>query len=135
MQIVETQNASLFISSASLNVLRQSAQYNEIRILLNDIDVLLPSRYHTRWTRRIRETTGLSREDSAMIALTSFGTNQAGNILGTHYLVTYDKPMINGYQNYLPALQTRLSAMTHQLLLPFCLATLPQLITPDDFAN
>lgn len=121
----------IYISDTSFEVLRH-LQYREVRFLLNTVDVLSPTRYHTRWTRRIRETTGLTREDAAMIALASFGSNQQGTILGTQRLLTYDQRMINGYLSHLSVLQHRLGAMTAQLLAPFHQAYLPQLVTPDE---
>ena len=129
---VETQEVELFISAASFHVLRQSRQYDEARIFLELVQVLSPTRYHARWTRRIRETTGLSREDASMIALASFGTNPSGAILGTHWLATYDQAMITGYTNHLPVLKRRFEAMTTHLSNPFHQAVLPQLSTPDN---
>jgi hypothetical protein len=73
----------------------------------------------------------LSREDAAIIALATFGTNSTGTILGVHQVVTYDQAMITGYVNHLPTLQRRLKAMTSQLPAPFHQAALPELTTPD----
>ncbi|MFN8456823.1 MAG: hypothetical protein U0401_19515 [Anaerolineae bacterium] len=84
----ETNDVELFISHTSWQVLQTMTHYNEVRLFLDSVQVLYPTRYHRRWTRRIRETTGLTREDTAMIALGSFGTNVAGTILGVHGLVT-----------------------------------------------
>jgi hypothetical protein len=74
----------------------------------------------------------LQREDAAMIALATLGTNQSGAILGVNVLVTYDRPMINGYHEHFTALQGRLHAMRVQLPQPFRYVKLPQLITPED---
>ena len=94
-------------------------QKREVQLFLNSVDVLFPTRYHSRWTRRIRETTGLTREDAAIIALASFGSNQLGNILGVHYVLTYDQGLINGYRDHLTLLNRRLRAMTVQLRPPY----------------
>ena len=72
---VEQQHDALFISHASFHVLRRLAEYAEVQALLDSVTVLWPTRYYTRWTRRIRATTGLSREDCAEIAVASFGTD------------------------------------------------------------
>jgi hypothetical protein len=123
-------HTQLFISGVTLHTLQRIGMYNEIQVLLDAVEVMWPTRYQARWARRIRETTGLSREDTNLIALCSFGTTQAGDILGVHQLITYDQPMINGYLNHLPVLRNRFQAMTVQLSPPFRQTTLPQLITP-----
>jgi len=125
------QDVSIFISAASFEIL-QPMKYREVQFFLNSVDVLFPTHYHTRWTRRIRETTGLTREDAAMIALGSFGSNAPGNILGTHALLTYDQRMINGYLDHFSVLKRRLQAMTAQLPSPFHQTTLPHLAKPDE---
>lgn len=131
-QIAESRDARLLISHASFNVLKSFPRYSEISIFLAATDVLYPARYHNRWTRRVRETSRLSREDSAMLALATFGTNDSGSIIGTHGFVTYDQPLINGFKNHHQVLQKRLSAMTCQLKPPYDQATLPILIRPDE---
>jgi hypothetical protein len=125
------QNVAILISHVSFEILRQ-LNYREVQFFLNTIDVLTPTRYHARWARRIRETTTLTREDAAMIALASFGSNRQGNILGTHSLLTYDRAMINSFQKHLLILERRLQAMTAQLSAPFYQAALPHLHTPDE---
>jgi len=67
-----------------------------------------------------------------MIALASFGSNEAGDILGVHWLATSDQPLLNGYRATLPRLERRFRAMTAQLPAPFCDAALPCLMTPDE---
>lgn len=133
LQRAERHQAQLFISWASFRVLRQLQRFDEVHIFLDSVETLFPARYHVRWTRRLRETSGLSREDAGMIALSTFGTDETERILGTHFLVTYDQAMINGYQHHRPTLQRRLTAMTRQLNTPYHQATLPMLITPDEF--
>jgi hypothetical protein len=128
----EERGVALLISRASLHVLQRLARYDEVRILLDAVRVLSPTPYHARWARRVRETTGLAREDAALIALTSFGSDLEGNILGAHLLITCDQPLVNGYLNHLSELQRRLRAMTAQLPAPFHQATLPRVMTPDE---
>jgi len=128
----EERGVALFISHVSFHVLQRLAGYDEVRVLLDSVRVLSPTRYHARWSRRIRETAGLTREDAAMIALASFGSDQQGSILGTHLLITYDQPMINEYLDLLKKLERRLRAMTAQLPAPFHQATLPRMATPDE---
>jgi hypothetical protein len=129
---VETHQAELFISDVTFQVIHRLSRYSVVGIFLDSVQILLPTRYRVRWARRIRETTGLSREDAAIIALASFGTNSAGTILGVHRLITYDQSMITGYINHLPILKDRLRAMISQVPTPFDQTTLPQLVTPDE---
>lgn len=133
LQLAERHQAQLFIIWASFRVLRQLQRFDEVHIFLDSVDTLFPTRYYVRWTRRLRESSGLSREDAGMIALSTFGTDETEHILGTHYLVTYDQAMINGYQHHHTTLHRRLTAMTRQLSSPYQQATLPRLITPDAF--
>lgn len=128
----EEHGVMLFISRISFQVLQRLSGYDEVRIFLDLVSVLSPTRYHTRWARRIRETAGLTREDASLVALASFGSDQQGGILGTHRLITYDRSLINSYLNHLPTLTRRLRAMTTQLQAPFHQATLPHLATPDE---
>ena len=128
----ETRDATLYISLASAHVLQRLSGYAEVRILLDAVQVLSPTRYHTRWTRRVQETTGLAHEDAAALALASFGSDSSGAILGAHMLVTCDQPMIRGYLQHLPQLQRRLRAMSAHLPPPFHQATLPRLSAPDE---
>ena len=130
-KMAEHQDLELFISCYSFNVLQRLGDYDGIRILLAAMKVLSPTRYHARWARRIRETSGLTREDAAMLALATFGTDQEGGILSTHYFVTYDQPLINGYRNHWDKLDRRFRAMTAQLPFPFSRAKLPSLRSPD----
>jgi hypothetical protein len=125
---------SLFISYSSYAILQQM-QYREVQLFLNSVDVLYPARYHSRWTRRIRETTGLTREDAVIVALASFGSNRRGNILGVHYLLTYDQGLINGYRDHLMLLNRRLQAMTVQLRPPYQQVTLPRITTPNEIID
>lgn len=131
-RVAEERGVSLFISRYSFNVLQRLQPYPLARIVLDAMPVLSPTRYHSRWARRIRESAGLAREDAAMTALASFGSNDAGDLLGVHWLATSDQPLINGYRAALPTLDRRFHAMTAQLPAPFCEATLPHLTTPAE---
>lgn len=128
----EEHGVTLFVSHYTFNVLQRLQPYSLAQVVLNAMPALLPTRYHLRWARRIRESAGLSREDAAMIALASFGSNEAGDVLGVHWLATSDQPLLNGYRVTLPTLERRFRAMTAQLPAPFCDAALPCLMTPDE---
>ncbi|MFH1908935.1 MAG: hypothetical protein ABIL11_16400 [Chloroflexota bacterium] len=60
----------------------------------NSLEVAFPTRYFTRWSRRLQEF-GFTPEDARVLALASFGSNQDGNILGMHWVATYDQPSMS----------------------------------------
>lgn len=62
-------------------------------MFLKRIEVLYHGCYFKRWARRLREDT-FTREDAKVLALGTFGTDEAGQILGVHTIVTYDRPML-----------------------------------------
>jgi hypothetical protein len=129
----EERGDALYISPASHSILRRLSEFDEVRILLNAVGVLLPARYHARWARRVRETTGLTREDAALIALATFGTDEASGILGVRYFVTHDQALIAGYRVSASSLHRRLSTMAVQLSTPYNRATLPEIRSPEEF--
>lgn len=129
----EERGSVLYISPASYSILRRLSEFDEVRLLLNAVGVLLPVRYHARWARRVRETTGLSREDAALIALATFGTDEASSILGVRYFVTHDQALIAGCRMHASSLQRRLSAMSVQLSAPYHRAVLPEIRSPEEF--
>jgi hypothetical protein len=129
----ERRGMVLCITVASANVLRQRQQYAASRFVLEAATELGPSRYARRWARRLRETTGLTPEDTMVLALSTFGTDEKGSILGAYAVVTYDQSLIQGYRNHLSTLQRRLGAMKAQLLPPFDEVRLPSVSSPDDF--
>lgn len=131
----EKRGDGLYIADVSYNVLQRLPQYDEVRIFLEAAEVLFPIRYHKRWARRIRESTGLTREDVSLVALASFGTDEPGAILGAHVLVTYDQALINGFTTHQSLLRRRLRAMTAQLDDPYRRATLPRLASPDELMD
>jgi hypothetical protein len=121
----------LFIPFTSAHILAVFADYAEVRLLLESTVVLWPGPYTRRWRRRLRDTTGLTAEDAMILALGTFGTNAAGDILGMPVIVTADQPLLNGYSNHTDRLRRRLRAMTSHLLPPFDQAMLPRLAAPE----
>lgn len=121
---------ALFISDTSYNILQAWQTYREIQILYNLTNVFIPTRYYKRWSRRIRETSGLAPEDAAMIALGTFGCARHEQILGTDFIITCDQPMINGFEQSRDRLEERLVRMAQQLYIPFNQASLPHVIAP-----
>lgn len=120
----------LFIPFTSAHILVPFADYTQVRLLLESTVVLWPGPYTRRWRRRLHETTGLTSEDAMILALGTFGTNAAGNILGVSIIVTADRPLLNGYHDHANKLRHRLRAMASHLHPPFDQAVLPRLVTP-----
>jgi hypothetical protein len=62
----------------SLHILQQFARSpayaSTIHFFLNQVEVAVSTRYFRRWARRLREH-GFSREDAAILALATFGTD------------------------------------------------------------
>jgi hypothetical protein len=120
----------LFIPFTSAHILAPFGDYAEVRLLLEYTVVLWPGPYTRRWRRRLRETTGLTSEDAMILALGTFGTNAAGDILGVSAVVTADRHLLNGYHDHADKLRRRLRAMASHLQPPFSQAVLPRLATP-----
>lgn len=127
----EEQGVPLYISRYTYNVLQRLRTYVIAQIVLDTMPALAPTRYHARWARRVRETAGMTHEDAAMVALASFGNNDAEDLVHIQWLATCDQLLVNGYRAVLPTLERRFQAMTAQLPPPFCQAALPQVIAPD----
>ena len=128
-------NVELFLPYTTASVLSRLTDYAEARAILASARVLLPGRYTRRWARRIRETTGLTREDSTILSLGAFGTDQIGNSLGVHVIGNYDQALINGYTHHMPELARRLQKMTTHLQAPFAAVALPKVATPHEIVT
>jgi len=103
----------------------------ETLMFLKRVDVLYPGRYFKRWARRLREKT-FTREDAKVLALGTFGTDEAGQILGVHMIVTYDRPMRRKWKQERGEIAERLLEMTRDLQAPFAQARLPDVRLPED---
>ena len=95
-----------------------------IQVFLSRAPIATPTRYFTRWSRRVREF-GFSPEDARMLALGSFCTNQDRDILGMRCFITYDHPLVNLWNQEHNAIERRLNAMRRQLTAPYNLVQLP----------
>ncbi|HFD38319.1 MAG TPA: hypothetical protein ENJ31_00490 [Anaerolineae bacterium] len=121
----------LFLSVEAFNLLlvhRQIAPA-ETMMLLKRTDVLHPGRYCRRWARRLRGRT-FSREDAKVLALGTFGTDEAGTILGVHIVATYDRPLLAKWTQERDEIADHLQAMTENLPFPFARAGLPDVLRP-----
>lgn len=126
--------ARLFIAPPSANVTHSLARlprYSGVtHYFLERVEVVLPSRYFKRWARRLRSY-GFVREDAAILALATFGTDDAGAILGMDLVATYDQPMIQHWSGQREAIQERLTAMQRDLSAPYSHVLLPQVLRPE----
>ncbi len=124
----------LFIVPPTANVLQSLAQLPRysavIHLFLNQVEIALPTRYFKRWARRLRGH-GFTREDAAVLALATFGTDENATILGMHFVATFDQPMINHWATRQVAIQERLTAMQDDIPMPYRYVSLPQVLRPE----
>jgi len=124
----------LFIVPPTASVLHQFAEQPRfspiIQLFLAHVEVLRPAHYFKRWARRLREL-GFTREDAAVLALSTFGTDSGSTFLGIEVVATYDQAMTNNWMMQRDKIQKRLSAMQRHLLAPYCHARLPQVLRPE----
>jgi hypothetical protein len=124
----------LFIVPPTASVLRRFAEqprYSPIvHLFLAHVEIAQPARYFKRWARRLRDL-GFAREDAAVLALATFGTDSAAAILGMEIVATCDQAMANNWVIRQPDIQARLSAMQGHLSAPYHYARLPQVLQPE----
>jgi len=65
-----------------------------------------------------------------VLALATFDTDKKGRILGMHMVITFDQPMVTHWAVQRTAIQTRLTAMQQELLMPYRHASLPEVLLP-----
>lgn len=127
----------LFIAPPSANVawsLAQLPRYSGITTyFLSLVDVAQPARYFKRWARRLRDY-GFAREDAAILALATFGTDQEGSFLGMDFVATHDQSMIRHWSSQREAIQDRLTAMRQDIPPPYSHAVLPRVQRPEQIA-
>jgi hypothetical protein len=124
----------LFVSIEMFNLLqahRHQIAPAEALMFLKRVEVLYPGCYFKRWARRLREKT-FTREDAKVLALGTFGTDEAGRILGVHVIATYDRPMLRKWQRERDEITERLLDMTGNLQAPFAQARLPDVRLPEN---
>ncbi len=89
-----------------------------------------PTRYFKRWSRRLRDF-GFTPEDTRILALASFGTSGGRDVLGMHWVATYDQPLMNLWTSKQTEIENRLDAMRRQLLPPYNQVKLPRVHRPE----
>lgn len=124
----------LFIVPPTASVLRRFAEqpryFPIIQLFLARVEVVQPTRYFKRWARRLRGL-GFAREDAAVLALATFGTDSAAAIFGIEAVATYDQAMVNNWMMRQIEIQARLSAMQQPLPAPYHYARLPRVLKPE----
>ncbi len=132
--LAHPQTMQFFIVPQTANVLKRLTQLPHysaiIQLFLDQIEVIVPARYFKRWSRRLGDY-GFTNEDAAILALATFGTNEARNILGTDVVATFDQPMMNQWGVQQSAIQKRLNAMQNDISAPYHLVKLPQVLRPE----
>ena len=121
----------LFISIETVNILRVFSAYQEMQVFLTSVEPMEPTRYFKRWARRLRGY-GFTGEDAKVLSLGTFGTDEAGQILGVKVIITLDQSFINNLKANEPVLEEKLRAMAVNLSPPFCEAVLPRLVQPRE---
>ncbi len=134
VHLARKKERQLFISVEGFNLLqvhgRQVAPA-ETLMFLKRVEVLYHGRYFKRWARRLRERT-FSREDAKVLAMGTFGTDEAAQILGVQVIVTCDRPMLTKWGLEREEIAKRLLALTNNLQVPFAQARLPDVRLPKD---
>ena len=104
-----------------------------IQLFRQRVEVVFPTRYFKRWTRRL-QAHGFTPEDPSVLALATFSTDKEGCILGMHMVVTFDQPMVTHWAVQRTAIQTRLTAMQQELIMPYRHTRLPEVLLPAQMA-
>jgi hypothetical protein len=129
-----SQNIRLFIPPSTAQVLQKITQLPRysaiIQLFLDQVEIAFPSHYFKRWTRRLRDC-HFTREDAAILALATFGTNTNGTVLSMHVVATYDQPMVNNWFMQQTRIQERFAAMQKDIPMPYSQALLPEVLHPE----
>ncbi len=122
---------TLFVSQRALNLAKSFATPELFEVFRRQVNLFLPTRYHRRWARRLRQHFGFSREDAYQIALCTFGRNLEDSLFSVAIFVTFDLRLIERFHHHQAAIQQRLQKMIVQLQLPYRRALLPETLTPQ----
>lgn len=123
----------LFIAPESLHILlslKRTLALHSIRSFLDQVEVLYPGRYFKRWARRLRQM-NFTREDAKVLSLATFGTDEAGEMLGVSAVATFDQRLVSNYAHELAVIRGQFEAMVVGLEPPFCYARLPEVMLPQ----
>lgn len=128
------QQIDILIVPPTLNVLQQIMQLPQytrlIQLFLSQVQVAFPTRYFKRWARRLRKH-HFSREDAAILALATFGTDAQGAILSMSVVATYDQPMMTHWRLQQTIIREQFANMQIDLPQPYHQAVLPDVLRPE----
>ncbi len=134
IHLAQTKGQQLFLPVEAFNLLqahRHQIAPAELLMFLKRVEVLYPGRYFKRWAQRLRERT-FTREDAKVLALGTFRTDEVGQVLGVHMIVTYDRPMLGKWRQEQAQIAEHLWDMTFNLQAPFDQARLPEVRLPEE---
>jgi hypothetical protein len=123
---------SFFISPELANLLHRRVSLLAVEQIRPFLNVLIPTKYQRRWARRLRQGFGFGREDAHLLSLATFGTDLSGETFGVDLFVTFDLKLVDRFAMNLAAMQSRFSRMVSHLSFPYTMATLPEVVTPDE---
>jgi hypothetical protein len=116
----------LFIVPASDNILSlRYAAREEVRFLKSHVEIIIPTRYYKRWSRRLHAF-GFTREDANVLGYGTFGTDEEESFLGVDEVLTFDKPLVTLFEIAGEQMQKKLDAMKRDLEPPYDDAALPE---------
>jgi hypothetical protein len=87
--------------------------------------------YLRRWARRLRDF-GFGREDSVILAYGSFGVDFQRQTFGAEVILSADQPLLRRFHEQYDNIARRFRRMTCQLALPYCVAQLPTVMSPEE---
>jgi len=124
----------IYIVPESYNILkllqRKSPHQAIIQLFLDSVEIIYPTKYNKRWARRLREHR-FTREDASVLALATFGTTADLSIFGIQSVLTFDKGMINNWQQHHTIIREQLETMKRDLVEPYSNVSLPCVLRPD----
>jgi hypothetical protein len=95
------------------------------------LTTLTKGHYLRRWARRLRDF-GFGREDSVMLAYGSFGVDFQRQTFGAEVILSADQPLLRHFHEQYDHIARRFRRMTCQLALPYCVAQLPTVMSPEE---
>lgn len=116
----------IFIVGATDNILKQlDAKYPEVHDFRNRVEIIVPSHYWRRWSRRLKDF-GFTLEDARILGIGTFGTNKEGRFLGVEEFFTFDIPLVTLFELASAQIQSKLDAMKSDIEPPYNEAKLPK---------
>jgi hypothetical protein len=122
----------LCVSAELYHILTHIVKAPFAKQVLDQVIVLWPTHYQKRWARRLRRF-GFTREDAKFLAYGSFSTDENREILGVNFVITCDRALRNKYELDFPQIGREFVAMTENLRLPYSNASLPNVLTLEEF--